>query len=177
MCDIIPCIEYNSPLFHFFYQQDIIVHWATEVGQGRGRGGAWNRLPWLVGIGCASSLFRNSNSSLFILFFIYSTRQLAPFSLQLLIDCKNVDNTLAVNKLTHLPEGATGGSSTELVAGMGIFSWPPLMSSHTNLIYWNKKFMSPQWLPTMKCYHLIIKQFLNVPSYFWYGFRDLTSSI
>lgn len=34
---------------------------------------------------------------------------------------------------SNLPVGATGGSSTKLVAGMGMSSWPPEMSLHTNL--------------------------------------------
>lgn len=34
----------------------------------------------------------------------------------------------------NLPVGGTGGSSTVFVAGTGIFSKPPVMSSHTNLL-------------------------------------------
>lgn len=35
--------------------------------------------------------------------------------------------------LRNLPVGATGGSSTKLVAGIGISSWPPEISSQTSL--------------------------------------------
>lgn len=47
--------------------------------------------------------------------------------------CHGKEPKVLYAQLDNLPVGAKGGSSTKLVAGMGTFSWPSDMSSHTNL--------------------------------------------
>lgn len=71
----------------------------------------------------------------------------------------------------NLPVGATAGSSTKLVAGMGRSSWPPVMSSQTNLsqqiIHWAQCKFTIQKIKSLILWYFV----LHIPTYFWNRLR------